>query len=296
MTTPTSTGNPIPEPAAARPLPGTTLDIVATGQQCLTCSYLLDGQPAFVREDFPIVLTRCPECGLSQPVGAERRWAQRARRDTSRSLWRWVLAVLFMVLCVSGTVFGLSQSTGYAAVYPLADWMAGANTNGEPSRWDFVGIRWWEREGRDALKAAGLGPWSLVDWWVLTDLLWAIPIGLVAGMWFQARLMHADRRGRMGIWTVIGVLSLSGLIGYLVATESWIETRDNNAVDLAMSVVGWQISLGAWVVTWGTVTLGVWSGRSVLRLVVKHLGGLRQRAWASQLFEKPPDSVRPEEY
>lgn len=289
MTTPTSTGNPIPEPAAARPLPGTTLDIVATGQQCLTCGYLLDGQPAFVREDFPIVLTRCPECGLSQPVGAGRRWAQRARRDISRSLWRWLLAVLFMVLCVSGTVFGLSQSTGYAAVFPLADWMAGEGSRNAPDRTTFVSARWWEETGRERLGAKEAGPWTMVDWWVLMDLLWAIPIGLVAGLWFQARLMHAGRRGQVAVWAVIGALSLAGLLGYFFATEVWIDTRENDAVDLAMSEVGWMISLGAWVVIWGAVTLGVWSGRTVLRVVVRHLGGPRERTWASPLFPASDD-------
>src|SRR5690606_34839154 len=119
---------------------------------------------------------------VSQPVGAERRWARRAKRDVSRRLWRWVLSLLFMMVSIAGAVFGLAQSTGYAAVFPLADWIV--ETSGMRSRWGLASARWWAREGRGGLSDQGLSPWALVDWSVAWDLLWALPIGWVAGAWF----------------------------------------------------------------------------------------------------------------
>lgn len=97
--------------------------------------------------------------------------------------------------------------------------------------------------------------------------------------------MHADRRGRIAAWALTGGLSLAGVTAYLVVTDYWIATRTGDAVDLAVWVVGWKISLGARAVIWGVVTLGLFAGRPVLRLVVSFWGGPRQRAWASPLFE-----------
>lgn len=277
---------------------GLVVDVVQTGQTCLKCTYPMDGQQVFVREDMMLALTRCPECGTAQPlglVGPDGRAGKRAVRDASKGLLNWVAGICLMIAVISGSVAGLAQSTGFAMGYPLADWIAEHAPSGW-SRWSYVPDVWWERTGRERLAQQDMQPSDLIDWLVLTDVLWAVPIAIGSGLWFHAATLHGSRRGRQCLGVLIMLLSSLMIAGYLVATRSWIEDRTASAADLAMNELGWVFALASWVVIAGIVAIGLWRGRVMLRMLVLHLGGPRQRAWASPLFEKSPESVRPEDH
>lgn len=275
---------------------GQSVDIVRDGSACRRCRYALDGQVVFVREDLPMAVCRCPECGWVQPVSSSWWWAGRARKDASRGLRAWVISLAFMTLVIAGCIAGLAQSTGFAAGYPLADWIGREAPGRGSGRFSTVVDVWWERTGRTRLEVSGRGVWDLVDWMVLTDILWAVPMGLLAGVWFQIKLLHASVQGRRVAAYAIVIVSIVLLMLYFLMTSVWVEQRDSSAADLAMMEVGFYITGAAWALISAVVIAGLWMGRPVLRLLVTHLGGPRQRAWAGPLFSetKPERCPAPE--
>ena len=272
------------------------VDVVRDRSCCRRCHYELDGQVVLVREDLPMAMCRCPECGWVQPVGSSWWWSGRAKKDASCGLFVWVISLTFMTLVIAGSIAGLAQSTGFAAGYPLADWIGQEAPGRGAGRFSRVVDTWWERTGRTRLEASGRGVWDLVDWMVLTDILWAVPMGLLAGVWFQMKFLHASAQGRRVATYLIVIVSIVLLMLYFLMTSVWIEQRDSSAADLAMMEVGFYITGAAWALISAVVIAGLWMGRPVLRLLVTHLGGPRQRAWAGPLFSetKPQQCPAPE--
>lgn len=269
----------------------TAVSTVGFEQKCRECDYSLRGQPVFVRADMDLALVRCPECGTQQPTGRYMMSGKRAKRNETRDGLIWLLAYALMVCSIAGATGGLAQSTGFASCLKLGKWIgahaprrsAGFWDRSADSEWGRSDPDWWADGGRALLLERHPGVWSLTDWWVLTDLLWVIPIALGAGAWYRIMMRHATRRGHIAIGGSIMCLSLAVLIGYAGQVTHNIRTGNNYAMDLAFAETGFVVMFGSWVVIAGGVVVGLWRGADVLRFLILHLGGDNRAGWAAAL-------------
>lgn len=239
---------------------------------CARCGYSLAEQRVFVQEDLGMRVVRCPECGLGQGVGedAPPRWTSR-----SVSGWRtvrWLVAALVVVLGIAGSIAGLAQSTGFAASRPLGEFM-GYRCPPHAGLWMYVRESWWTDEGQAILAAEGKTAWGMVDWMVLTDLLWAVPIGLVGGLLYRAVFRDATRRGHQIAVGSIVCFSSIGLIAHVEYLKYLVYIHRGQAIDIAIGETGWVIMYGSWVVIAGCVLIGIRYGGRLLDVILRHLRG-----------------------
>ncbi|MFK7885018.1 MAG: hypothetical protein AB8F26_12650 [Phycisphaerales bacterium] len=242
--------------------------------RCARCGYSLVEQRVFVQEDLGMSAVRCPECGLGQGIGSD---APPRFVTKSVSVWRtfrWLVAASVVIFGTAGAIGGLAQSTGFAASVPLAEWISG-QVHRQIYAWTPVQSTWWENNGEARLAASGVSRWTIVDWMVLTDLLWAIPIGLIGGLLYRAVFRNATRRGHRVAIGVILASSLIGLIAHNELVKYLISTSQGRAMHLAMRESGFVIMYGSWIVVTGCVLLGIRYGGRLLDLLLLHLRGGR---------------------
>lgn len=217
---------------------------------------------------------RCPECGLGQGIGGDAPPPSMARAVSAWRTFRWLVAALVVVLGTAGAIAGLAQSTGFAASRPLGEFI-GYRCPPHAGLWMSVRESWWINEGQTILGAEGKTAWSMIDWMVLTDLLWAVPIGLVGGLLYKAVFSDATRRGHQIVAGSIACFSLIGLIAHIEYLKYLVYIHRGQAIDIAIGETGWVIMYGSWVVITGCVLLGIRYGGRLLDVLLLHLRGGR---------------------
>ena len=242
--------------------------------KCVRCGYSLADQQIFVQSELGMEVVRCPECGLAQGIGVHAPPLSVSRSVSAWRTFRWLIAACVVVFGSAGAIGGLAQSTGFAASVPLAEWIS-SRVHHQIYVWTPVGSGWWERTGEAELKAGAVSRWTIVDWMVLSDLLWAVPVGLISGLLYRAVFREATDLGhRVAVGTIL-VLSLAGLIAHNEFVKYLISTSQGRAMHLAMRESGFVIMYGAWFVVTGCTVAGIrYSGR-LLDLMLRHLRGGR---------------------
>ncbi len=278
-------------PAAAVPEPGRVMIPLAevTGdRRCVACGFNLHGQQIVREPHYGMLTVRCPECSAMaalQEYPSLGRWGGRLAM-LAAAIFVLVVVAVFVGTCVAfagtSSEFGDEGNRELAReiarkhkAYQAEQAAAGAPPfafGGQLSGWeyDFIETAWWNSADTRAIAAGVPDPWTKFDRDRIAAIGGLALLGIATGV-FWSVVLSAVRRSRIWVFAILIGAGASVLLMMFNSSSNGPSTTAIMAMDLARRYTGYA---GSWMILgWlcATMMVGLLSGRSIARLVVRAL-------------------------